>query len=322
MGFIPLSSEATTETYRRNLACSLQQRMETVVLELAESIRQRLQIDSLCLAGGVCLNSLLVARLERESGFRQVFVQPAAGNAGCSVGGPLYLWHKRSDTSQTEPWQHVFLGPEYSDDDVKSVLDNCKLPYRHINTADKLVSVVAELLSQGKIVAWFQGRTEFGGRSLGARSILANPQQEYIQENLNVYIKHREVFRPFAASVPEELTYDYFEGCGPLSRFLLSVSHIRESQRHQMPGAWFANGLARVHTVSRDSNPLFWRLLHKFGEKAGVPILLNTSFNLFGEPLVCSPRDAVRSYSCSGIDALVIRQFLLEKWGDAAGVLS
>ena len=301
------------ESYRCNMACSLQQRLEKVVLALADSVRQRVQADALCVAGGVALNSLLVSRLERDSGFKYVFVQPAAGNAGCSIGGPLYLWHKKSRLPSSEPWRHAFFGPDYSDRDVKPVLENCKLPYRYIDTAEKLVAELVELLCSGKIVAWFQGPAEFGARSLGARSILASPLQEYVKENLNVYIKHRELFRPFAASVTEERAGEFFENPGPLSQFLLSVSRIRSDQRDRLPGVWFADGLARVHTVNRRSHPLFWKLLDRFGQKTGVPILINTSFNLFGEPLVCSPRDAVRSFYCSGIDALAINHFLLQK---------
>jgi carbamoyltransferase len=299
--------------YRRNLAHSLQQRLEQVVLALAENIRLKSGVNALCLAGGVALNSLLVSKLERESGYKHVFVQPAAGNAGCSLGGALFLWHHQLNGGEPHPLEHVFFGPRYSDEEVKPVLDNCKLIYRCIVSDEKLLDETVELLKKGDIVAWFQGRAEFGPRSLGARSILASPLQDYMKENLNLFVKHREAFCPFAASIPEEKAGEFFESCGPLSRFLLTVSRVRDEKRHLIPAAYFAGGLARVHTVSRKTNPLFWRLLNKFGEMTGVPILLNTSFNLFGEPVVCTPREAVRGYSCSGIDALVINRFLLRK---------
>jgi carbamoyltransferase len=311
-------AELPANGYRRNLAHSLQRHLEQVVLALAENVRLELGVDALCLAGGVTLNSLLVSKLEQESGYKHVFVQPAAGNAGCSLGAALYLWHGQLSRERPEPLEHVFLGPEYSDQEVKPVLDNCKLVYRCLVTEERLLNEVVELLSQGNIVAWFQGRAEFGPRSLGTRSILASPLQAYIKENLNLFVKHRENFRPFAASVPEERAEEFFEQCGPLSKFLLTVSRIRAERRELVPAAWFADGLARVHAVSRQTNPLFWRLLNKFGERTGVPILLNTSFNLFGEPIVCTPREAVRSYYCSGIDALVINRFLLQKWSKKA----
>jgi carbamoyltransferase len=302
-----------TTSHRRNMAHSLQQRLEQVVLALAESIRQEYKVDALCLAGGVALNSLMVAKLERESGYRQLFVQPATGNSGCSIGSALFQWHNQLNRGRPEPLEHVFLGPEFSDQEVKPELDNCKLAYRYINSEERLQDEIVKLLQSGNIVAWFQGRAEFGPRSLGARSILASPLLDYTKENLNLFIKHRETYRPFAASVPEERADEFFENCGALSKFLLTVSRVRPHQRHLIPAAWFAEGLARVHTVSRKTNPVFWRLLNRFGEKTGVPVLVNTSFNLFGEPLVCTPREAVRSFYCSGIDALVINQFLLQK---------
>jgi carbamoyltransferase len=312
-----LSVESRTgvpaSSYCRNLAHSLQQRLEQVVLALAENLRLKTGANALCLAGGVALNSLLVSKLQRESGYKHVFVQPAAGNAGCSLGAGLFLWHHQLNGGEPHPLEHVFLGPQYSDEEVKPVLDNCKLIYRCIVSDEKLLDETVELLRKGDIVAWFQGRAEFGPRSLGARSILASPLQIYMKENLNLFVKHREAFCPFAASIPEERAREFFESCSPLSRFLLTVSRVRDEKRNLIPAAWFASGLARVHTVSRKTNPLFWRLLNKFGERTGVPILLNTSFNLFGEPVVCTPRDAVRGYSCSGIDALVINRFLLRK---------
>jgi len=299
--------------YRRNLAHSLQQHLEQAVLALAENVRREHGADALCLAGGIASNSLLVSRLERESGYKRIFVQPAAGNAGCSIGSALFQWHNQLDQGRPEALEHVFLGPEYSDQEVKPVLDNCKLAYRYVVSEDKLLDEVAKLLYQGNIVAWFQGRAEFGPRSLGARSILASPVLAYMKENLNLYVKHRETSRPFAASVPEERAEEFFEKCASLSRFLLTVSRVRNDKRHLIPAAWFSDGVARVHTVSRKTNPLYWRLLNKFEEKAGVPVLVNTSFNLFGEPIVCTPREAVRSYYCSGIDALVINHFLVQK---------
>jgi len=295
------------------MARSLQQRLEQTVLALAESVRREYRADALCLGGGVALNNLLISKLERESGYRHIFAQPAAGNAGCSLGAALHLWHNQLDQGEPEKLEHLFLGPGYSDQQVKPDLDNCKLAYRYIVSEEKLLEVVAELLYGGRVVAWVQGRAEFGPRSLGSRSILASPLQACMKENLNLFVKRRETYRPFAVSVTEEKAPEFFEGCSPLSNFLLTVSRVRNDKRRMIPAAWFSDGLARVHTVSRKTNPLFWRLLNKFGEKTGVPALLNTSFNLTGEPIVCAPREAVRGYSCSGIDALVINHFLLQK---------
>jgi carbamoyltransferase len=303
----------TADSYRRNLAHSLQKHLEHAALALAESVRRESGADALCLAGGVTSNSLLASRLERESGYKHIFVQPAAGNPGCSVGAALFQWHNQLDQGRPEALENVFLGPEYPDQEVKPVLDNCKLAYRYIVSDDKLLEEVSNLLYEGNIVGWFQGRAEFGPRSLGARSILATPLLVHMKENLNLFVKHRETSRPFAASVPEERAEEFFEKCSPLSRFLLTVSRVKNDKRHLIPAAWFSDGMARVHTVSRKTTPLYWRLLNKFGEKTGVPVLVNTSFNLFGEPIVCTPREAVRSYYCSGIDALAINNFLIQK---------
>ena len=305
--------ESALLSYRRNVACSLQRRLEEVVLSMAKNLCRRLGTDALCLAGGVALNNLLVSRLVRESGCKHVFVQPAAGNTGSSLGAALHLWHNKLDGAPVEPLRHVFLGPSYSDQEVKEILDNCKLTYRYLTTEQKLVDEVVELLRQERIVGWFQGRAGFGPRSLGARSILATPLQPYMKENLNHFVKHRESFRPFGVSVPEDQEHEFFEASGPLSEFLLTVSSVREEKRSLIPSAWFGDGLVRVHTVTRRRNPLFWKLLKKFGEQTGVPILLNTSFNLFGDPIVCTPRDALRSFYCSGIDALAINNFLVIK---------
>src|SRR5262245_61093527 len=196
--------------YHRNMASSLQHRIEQAALALAESIRREYRTDALCLAGGVALNSLMVSRLEQESGYRHIFAQPAAGNAGCSLGAALFLWHNQLNRGEPERLEHLFLGPEYSDEQVKPDLDNCKLAYRYIVSEEKLLEEVVELLLRGNIVGWVQGRAEFGPRSLGSRSVIASPLSAHMKENLNLFIKHRENYRPFAASVVEERAAEFF----------------------------------------------------------------------------------------------------------------
>jgi len=208
--------------------------------------------------------------------------------------------------------RHAFLGPQFNDEEVKSVLDNCKLDYEYFLTEDKLVAEVARLLAEDKIVGWFRGAMEFGPRSLGARSILASPKSEMMRDNLNAFIKHREEFRPFCAAVPEERAEEFFEASA-LNEFLQGVSRITEAKRKFIPAAVFGDGLVRVHSVNRKTNTSFWKLLSKFGEDGDVPVLLNTSFNLFGEPVVSTPREAVRGFYCSGIDCLAIGNFLIKK---------
>ncbi|HVG19113.1 MAG TPA: carbamoyltransferase C-terminal domain-containing protein [Blastocatellia bacterium] len=297
----------------RDLAASLQARVEDVLCEIASRHRARTGEENLCLAGGVALNSLANSAIERRAGFKRLFVQPAAGNAGCSIGAALYVWHQMlGNGERAYQMQHAFLGPQCHEEDIKSVLDNCKLNYEYYLTEDKLIGEIARLLAQGRITGWFRGAMEFGPRTLGARSILASPTSEMMRENLNVYIKQREDYRPFSAAVPEEHAEEFFEPSA-LTDFLQGVSRIKEGKQQLIPAAVFGDGLVRVHTVSRKTNASFWKLLMKFGEVAGVPVLLNTSFNLFGEPVVSTPREAVRGFYCSGIDCLAIGNFLIKK---------
>lgn len=304
--------EPISQTHR-NIAASAQRRVEDVLCEMARIHRERTGEDNLCLAGGVALNSFANSAVERGAGFKRLFVQPAAGNAGCSIGAALYVWHQvMGNRERVYEMEHAFLGPRFNDDEIKGVLDNCKLAYEYFLTEDKLTGEVARQLAQGKIVGWFRGAMEFGPRSLGARSILASPTTEMMRDNLNAFIKHREEFRPFCAAVPEERTEEFFEASA-LNNFLQGVSRIKEGKQPLIPAAVFGDGLVRVHSVSRKTNASFWKLLSKFGEATGVPVLVNTSFNLFGEPVVSTPREAVRGFYCSGIDSLAIGNFLIKK---------
>ncbi len=192
------------------------------------------------------------------------------------------------------------------------MLENCKLRFRYLLTTDELIETAVSQINDHRIIAWMHGRMEFGPRALGNRSILASPLDPYSTENLNTFIKHRESFRKFAASVPEELAAEYF-GVGPNARFLATVGRARATHRKQFESAILSDDQIRIHTVSQQDNPLYWKLLHAAGESTGLPVLYNTSFNLFGDPLVCTPRDAVRSFYSSGIDTLFVGNFFVQK---------
>ncbi|HYP28718.1 MAG TPA: carbamoyltransferase C-terminal domain-containing protein [Blastocatellia bacterium] len=309
----PRSKDEPITREHRNIAASLQKRVEDVTCEVAERLRERTGEENLCLAGVGALNSMTNAAVERRTGFKRIFVQPASGNAGASLGAALHVWHQTlGNTERAYEMKHVFVGPQFDEELIKSVLDNCKLDYKYFLTEDKLIGEVARLLAEGRIVAWFRGAMEFGPRTLGARSILASPTDAMARDNLNTYVKHREDYRPFSAAVPEERADEFFEP-SQLTNFLQGVSHIKEGKQALIPAAVFDRGLVRVHTVSRGINPSFWKLLARFGEMTGVPVLLNTSFNLFGEPVVSTPREAVRGFYCSGIDCLAIGNFLIIK---------
>ncbi len=297
---------ALGQELRAELAASVQSAVEEAVLRMAG------KGANLCLGGGLALNALLVAAVENSGRFERVWVQPVAGNAGTAVGSAFYCWHQVLRKQERRPLKNLFLGPAYDSEQVKKILENCKLRFRYLLTGDELIDTAVKRLADNQIVAWFQGRMEFGPRALGNRSILASPLNPYSTENLNVYIKHREGFRKFAASVPAELASEYFEA-GSNARFLATVSRVRPAYRKTFAGALLHGDLIRVHTVEREDNPLYWELLQQAGRVSGLPVLYNTSFNLFSEPLVCDPRAALRSFYASGIDSMFVGHFFLEK---------
>jgi len=285
------------------LAAGLQRAIERAVMRMAGPA------EKLCVAGGLGMNALLISSLERS---KDVFVQPAAGNTGTALGAAFYAWNSVCGQAKRAFLNDLCLGPSFDSEEIKKVLENCKLRFRYLLTTGELIDYAVRHLNDEKIVAWMQGRMEFGPRALGNRSILASPLNPYSTENLNIYIKHREPFRKFAASVPAEVAGEYFE-TGPNARYLATVGRVREQHRKTFHAAIMGHDAVRVHTVAREDNPLYHELLHAAGRATGLPVLYNTSFNLFGDPLVCTPRDAVRSFYSSGIDALFAGNFVVDK---------
>jgi carbamoyltransferase len=294
------------DALRPHIAAGVQRAIESAVIRMA------CQGRNLCLAGGLGLNALLVSALETRSGFENVFVQPAAGNAGTALGAVLETWHSVYQQEKRVRIETACLGPSYTAAEIKQVLENCKLRFRYYLTTEDMIETAVVQLKENRIVAWMQGRMEFGPRALGNRSILASPLDPYSAENLNAFIKHREPFRKFAASVPAEKCSEFFEA-GPNARFLSTVGRVKPEHREKFATAILRDDLVRVHAVDANENPLYWKLLHAAGKATGLPVLYNTSFNLFGEPLVCTPRDAVRSFYASGIDAMFVGNFFLQK---------
>jgi carbamoyltransferase len=304
------------EALRAKIAAGLQRACEIILCEWLGALREEYKERSLCLAGGLFLNPLLVAAIEGRAGFENVFVQPAAGNEGTALGAAWLVWHQQLGRARIAVMGGPYWGPEFSNAEIKKVLENCKAAYHWCDSDERKLGEAVRLLQAGKIVAWFQGAAEFGPRALGNRSLLASPWAPYAKENLNDYVKHRESFRPFALAIPEERCAEYF-ACSANGRFLTTMAKANEAGRKLLaplpPGFLLRDNLVRLQVVREEDNPLFWKLLNRAGENAPAPILVNTSFNLFGEPLVVTPRDAVRSYFCSGADALVAGNFLLEK---------
>ena len=292
-----------------DIAHSLQVVLEEVVLTLASWLHAASGLDELCLAGGVALNCVMNARLRDRSPFKRIWVQPAAGDAGTALGAALWTDAlERESRTRTYRMEHAFLGPGYSDDEIEQFLCWSKLPYRRLTD---IARTAADLLAEDKVIGWFQHRMEFGPRALGARSILASPLHASMQGKLNE-IKDREDFRPVAPVVLEEEAANWFAS-GEQSPFMLFVYDVLPDKAEQIPAVRHVDGTARIQTINREQHPLYYDLLKAFQQRTGVPVLVNTSFNTRGEPIVCTPRDAVECFWTSPLDALVIGSFLLEK---------
>jgi len=290
-----------------DIARSLQLVLEESALSLAAWVRQISGSENLAMAGGVALNCVMNARIRDAGLFRNVWVQPAAGDAGTALGAALWTdW--RQTGARNYRMEHAYLGPDYADQEIEEFLKRGKLKYRWLsNVAEETAAVLA----QDKIVGWFQGRMEFGPRALGARSILASPLRPDMQQRLNE-IKDREDFRPVAPVVLEEKAADWFAGAG-VSPFMLFVHDVADDKADRIPAVRHVDGTARIQTINRAQNARYYDLVRAFEHLTGVPVLVNTSFNTRSEPVVCTPRDAVECFWTSPIDALAIGSFMLEK---------
>ena len=292
-----------------DVAHSLQVVLEESVLELARWLHRATGSTNLCMAGGVALNCVMNARLRDRGPFKRIWVQPAAGDAGTALGAALWIdAQERGDGARRFRMDHAFLGPAYGDEEIEQFLRWSRLPYRRLA---RVADETAALLAQDKVVGWFQGRMEFGPRALGARSILASPIPATMQARLNE-IKDREDFRPVAPVVLEEEAAGWFAGA-QASPFMLFVHDVVPDRAGRIPAVRHVDGTARIQTINREQHPLYYDLLKAFQARTGVPVLVNTSFNTRGEPIVCTPRDAVECFWTSPLDALVIGPFLLEK---------
>jgi len=292
-----------------DIAHSLQKVLEETMLQLVNWLYKKTGEENLCLAGGVALNCVLNAVLRDNGPFKNIWVQPASGDSGTALGAALWLDNReRKATSKEFIMDHVYWGPGYDDETIEAFLKWTKVPYRKLaNVAQETAAILAE----NKVIGWFQGRMEFGPRALGSRSILASPIEASMQSKLNE-IKDREDFRPVAPVVLEDDVAEWFED-GEKSPFMLFVYNVQEDKAGKIPACMHVDRTARIQTVNRSQHPAYYDLISAFKEKTGVPVLINTSFNTRGEPIVCTPRDAIECFWTSPFDALVINSFLLEK---------
>ena len=318
-----------------NLASAIQQVTEMIVIRLVYTAKRVTDEDCLVMAGGVALNCVSNSKIASAGFFREIWIQPAAGDAGGALGAALAAYHlyfekERRLSENNNKMNGCYLGPSYTSDDIQKTLNKYKAAYTYFNNIEELLTITSHELNRGKIVGWFQGRMEFGPRALGNRSILADPRNPGIQKTLNLKTKFREGFRPFAPAVLEEEAIRYFSLPCSSSPYMLLIASLKEEwklpaaenesgelyerlyhQRSIIPAVTHVDYSARIQTVHKETNPLFWRLLSHFKDLSGIGMLVNTSFNVRGEPIVCTPEDAYLDFMLSEMDCLVLGHYLL-----------
>ena len=299
-----------------DIASSLQLVTEEIILGMVNELHRSTQSTKLCLAGGVALNSVANGRILRESPFDEIYIQPSAGDGGGAIGGALVAWNCSMGNTNRLVMDHAYWGRDFDQVAIREAIDAVGIKYELVENQDKLIEMTVSRLTSGKVIGWFQGRSEYGPRALGNRSILADPRDAGMKDRVNEKIKFREPFRPFAPSVPVEHSTEYFDLMEPerqmTARFMLLVVPVNEDKQSVIPAVSHL-GTARIQTVHSDTNPMFHKLIGTFGEATGVPVLMNTSFNVQGEPVVDTPADALRTFQASGLDSLVMGDFIIDK---------
>jgi len=300
--------ESEIKKLHQDIAASLQKVTEEIVLRMVNNLHKETGLKKLCLAGGVALNCLANSRILKETPFEEIFIQPGSSDAGGAVGVAAYIYYTLLNNQRGFVWKDAYLGPGYSEEGIKDFLIRKEISYREYER-EELLRFTAKLLSEQNILGWFQGRMEFGPRALGNRSILADPRKAENKDRVNQKVKYREGFRPFAPSLIWEQAKDFFEIDQP-SPFMLLTFQVKSKK---IPAVTHVDGSARLQTLKREEHPLCYDLLVEFGNLTNWPVLLNTSFNLRGEPVVCTPEEAYLSFMRSGMDYLIMGNFVLDK---------
>jgi carbamoyltransferase len=293
-----------------DVAASLQTMLEEAEFGLMRMLHAKTGLAAVCIAGGVGLNSTFNGKIRLQQLFQDVYIQPAANDAGTSLGVAYYIYHQLLGSHRKYVMSHASLGPGFDDAAIEAVVTQHALPYEVLEEA-QLCRAVAHMIAHGNVVGWFQGRMEWGPRALGSRSILADPRREDMKDTLNARIKHREAFRPFAPSILAESTAEYFEQDYP-DPFMTKVYTVRPEKQHLIPAVTHVDGTGRLQTVSRATSPLYWQLIKEFECLTGVPVLLNTSFN-DSEPIVCTPEEAIDCFLRTKMDVLVLGHHVIRK---------
>jgi carbamoyltransferase len=306
------SGDEPVEGRHENIAASLQRRLEEVVLGMLVELHDRTGVDALCLAGGVALNCVVNGKIFDETPFRRVYIQPAAYDGGTSVGAACFVHHHKLGHPRGFVMDHAYWGPAFDGARMRSALEAAGVGYERL-PEERVIARTAEALAAGKVVGWYQGRMEFGPRALGNRSILTDPRRAEMKDILNARIKHREPFRPFAPAVLEEATGTYFTKDHP-SPFMLMTYPVRPEKVAEIPAPTHVDGTGRLQTVRRDQNPRYYDLIRAFGDRTGVPVLLNTSFNE-NEPICCTPEEAVETFTRTRMDLLAMGDYVADADG-------
>lgn len=300
-----------------DIASSVQHVTEEVLLGMARNLHKETGLKRLCIAGGVALNGVANQRILRETPFEELFIQPSAGDAGGALGAALWADNMLLGNPRRFRMDHAYWGRDYEPSEVVEFLESNEISYQTVEDDDRLMDLVAERLQQGKVIGWFQGRFEWGPRALGNRSILADPRNPAMKDIVNTKIKFREPYRPFAPSVLAECAESYFELPNATrhhpARYMLYVVPVRPGKRGALPAITHVDGTGRLQTVFRESNRRYYQLIERFGQATGIPVLLNTSFNLKGEPIVNTPANAFSTFSKSEMDMLVLGNVIIEK---------
>lgn len=292
-----------------NIAASFQRRVEDVVLEMCTYLAEKTKVDTLCLSGGVAMNSKMNGRILLESPFSSVWVQPSADDAGACLGACFYYWHQVLGKERGFVMEHDYWGPGFTDEEMRAALDDSLVPYDCLDNPER---EAAKAIADNKVIGWFQGRMEFGQRALGNRSILADPRDPKMKDKINRLIKHREWYRPFAPAVLAEYQSDYFDSAFR-SPFMQMVFPVRKEKQRSIPAVVHNDGTGRIQSVSNDSNSRFYKLISEFRDITGIPVVLNTSFNDNDEPIVCTPKQAIRTFFGTGIHELYLGNYRIVK---------
>lgn len=301
------------EQKHKDIAASLQKVTEEALFAMLNHLHKLTGQENLCMAGGVALNSVANGKITKNTPFKNIFIQPAASDAGTSLGVASYIYHSLLGHKRNYVMSHAYLGPGYTTEEIKQYLDRQRIIYYQFKDDEELISTTAKLLYENNVIGWFQGRMEWGPRALGARSILSNACNPNMKDILNLKVKHREHFRPFAPVITAEDVHDWFEIDKDEEPFMLFVYPIREEKRSSIPAVTHVDGSGRLQTITKEQNIRYYGVIKEFEKLSGVPILINTSFNIRGEPIVCTPQNAYKCMMGTGIDYLVMDNFLIKR---------